>query len=210
MRFIDFQNSFRDYTIFSTIEVEKAFPGFDRKVLSAWQKKGYIQKVRNNWYLFTGRGIREEDLFFIANKIYHPSYISLESAFSYYNFIPEGVFRITSISTLKTNHFDTPIGFFQYRNIKQSLFWGYRLVRQRDKPLSGWYKIATAEKAVIDFLYLNPYYEEEMDIEGLRFNWEEFASQVDLEKMKNYMGYIQSPALSKRMKKFLSVFHAQP
>lgn len=177
MKFIDFQDAFYDYTVFSTIEVEKVFPGFDRKVLVAWQKKGYIQKIRNSWYRFNNRQIVEEDLFFIANKIYHPSYISLESALSYYQFIPEGVFSITSISTLKTVHFDTPIGYFQYRNVKPALFWGYRLVRQRSNPLSGWYKIATAEKAVIDFLYLNPQYEKEPDFEGLRFNWERLCHQ---------------------------------
>lgn len=210
LRFIAFQDVFRDYTIFSTNEVEKVFPGFDRKVLVAWQKKGYIQKIRNNWYRFAKRPLHDEDLFFIANKIYHPSYVSLESAFSYYQFIPEGVFRTTSISTLKTTHFDTPAGYFQYRNMKPSLFWGYRLIRQRENPLSGWHKIASAEKAVIDFLYLNPQYEEEADFEGLRFNWEAFSTRVDLEKMGRYLKYIQSPALSNRMKNFLNVFHAQP
>lgn len=210
MKFVDFQDAFRDYTIFSTNEVEKVFPGYDRKVLVAWQKKGYIQKVRNNWYRFAKRDIDEADHFFIANKIYQPSYVSLESAFSYYHFIPEGVFRTTSISTLKTTHFNTPAGYFQYRNIKPALFWGYRLVHQKGRSLSGWYKIATAEKAVIDFLYLNAQYEEEADFEGLRFNWEEFAIQADLEKIENHLAYIQSPALSNRMKKFLNVFYAQP
>ncbi len=176
----------------------------------AWQKKGYIQKIRNNWYCFAEHTFRREDLFLVANKIYAPSYVSLESAFSYYQFIPEAVFRTTSISTLKTAKFDTPIGFFQYRNIKPSLFWGYRLIRQKEASLSAWYKIALPEKAIIDYLYLNPQYKEEADFEGLRFNWEEFSDKVDLKKLKQQMRYIQSPALSQRVEKFLNVFYAQP
>jgi predicted transcriptional regulator of viral defense system len=209
LRFLKFYNTFRGFTVFSTYDIEKSFPAFDRKVLVAWQNKGYLQKIRNNWYCFTDRSYRETDLFLIANKIYSPSYVSLESALSYYQFIPEGVFRITSISTIKTNHFDTPIGYFDYRNVKPALFFGYRLIRQRESPLPAWYKMATPEKAVIDFLYLNPQYKDALDFEGLRFNWEEFSSKVDLEKMKNFLNYIHSTALTNRMKKFLALSHAE-
>ena len=209
MRFLAFLETFRDFTVFSTYDVEKSFPDFDRKVLVAWQKKGYIQKIRNKWYCFTNRHFNENDLRLIANKIYHPSYISMESALSFYNFIPEGVFTTTSVSTLKTAQFDTPIGYFSYRNIKPSLFWGYRLERQIGNRLSGWYKIATPEKAILDFLYLNPKYDNEADFEGLRFNWWEFAETVDLKRLENYLLFIPSNSVKKRVKKFIIYFHAQ-
>lgn len=65
----------------------------------------------------------------ISNCLYRPSYISLESALSHYNFIPEGVYTIQNISTRKTILYETPIGSFQYRNIKPGVFFGYHVIR---------------------------------------------------------------------------------
>ena len=42
----------------------------------------------------------------VANKIYSPSYISLETALSYYGLIPESVYALTSVSTRKTISFN--------------------------------------------------------------------------------------------------------
>lgn len=210
MTYLEFYNIFRECTLFSTIDLEKSFPGFDRKVLVEWQKKGYIQKIRNNWYCFADQVFNERDLFFIANQIYSPSYISLKSALSFYNFIPEGVFQISSISTKKTKEFDTAVGFFRYRNIKTKLFFGYRLEKQFSAGgHSSWLKIASPEKAILDFVYLNPGYKDETDFESLRFNWEEFAEKVNLEKLNDYLRYFDSEVLTNRISKMLNVFYAE-
>jgi predicted transcriptional regulator of viral defense system len=210
LTFIEFQNIFREFTLFSTIDLEKTFPGFDRKVLVEWQKKGYIKKLRNNWYCFADPPFNERDLFFVANQIYAPSYVSLKSALSYYNFIPEGIFQITSISTRKTKEFDTSAGFFRYRNIKPSLFFGYRLEKQFSaRGHSSWLKIASPEKAILDFIYLNPRYKDETDFESLRFNWEEFKENVDLKKLNDYLRYFNSGVLTNRISKMLNVFYAE-
>lgn len=209
MSLLEFINTFRDFTVFSTYDIKKVFPGFDRKILVAWQKKGYLKKIRNNWYCFADRTFRESDLFLAANKIYSPAYVSMESALSYYHLIPEGVFRITSVSTLKTNHFDTPIGHFDYRHLKPSLFFGYRLVRQRRTEVAGWFKIASVEKTLIDFLYLNPQYNEPADFSGLRFNWREFSAKANFNKIQDFLKHIHSATLSERVQKFLDYYHAQ-
>lgn len=209
MKYLEFLDTFQDFPVFSIYDIEKAFPGFDRKALNVWQKKGYIQKIRNKWYCFANKNFKEEDRFLIANKIYSPSYVSLESALSFYGFIPEGVFLITSVSTLKTTHFGTPVGNFQYRNIQPSLFFGYRLERQQQGPLSAWFKIATPEKAIIDYFYLHSHNREEADIESLRINWDEIAERVDLGKLKNMLVYIKSGALTQRINTFLNLFYAR-
>ena len=209
LNFTAFQKTFRKFTVFSITDVEIAFPGFDRKILVVWQDKGYIHKVRNSWYCFADRLLQEDDLCLVANKIYAPSYVSLESAFSFYHFIPEGVFRTTSVGTLKTASFDTPIGYFHYRNIKPFLFFGYRLERQAKGEMPGSYKIASPEKALIDFLYLNPQYKDEVDLDSLRFNWEAFGEAVDMERLEEYVKYIGSGSLTKRMGILLNLFHAQ-
>jgi predicted transcriptional regulator of viral defense system len=122
MNFQQFRSAFQSYPIISRIEIEKVYPGFDPKNLVHWQKKQYLQRIRNSWYRLKETPLDSDTLFFISNQIYQPSYISLETAMSHYGFIPEGVFKVTSVSTLKTNDFQTAIGNFGYQNIKPSLY----------------------------------------------------------------------------------------
>lgn len=52
--------------------------------------------------------------FSVAQLIYGPSYISLESALSAHGWIPEGVRDIVSVTSRLPKDFDTPIGHFSY------------------------------------------------------------------------------------------------
>lgn len=199
MTFQEFRLTLKGYPVFSIIEIEKLFPSFDKKNLVYWQKKNYIQKIRNLWYRFSENTLNTDTLFFISNHIYAPSYISLESALSHYGFIPEGVFKTTAISTLKTQQFTTPIGVFGYQNVKPTLFFGYNLLQ-----FNGFnYKMAEPEKAVLDFLYLHPDIETEDHLFELRLNIFEIKKQVNFELMKNYAQHIQSKSLTHRVETFL-------
>ena len=203
MTFREFQEAFTKFPVIPTFEIEKVFPGFDRNALTRWQKKGYLEKIRQGYYRITASPINGDgDLFFIANRIYHPSYISLQSALRWYDFIPEGVFMITSITTKKTNIFQTPVGAFQYSNIKKGLFFGYRLEKVGDY----YFKIAEPEKAILDLLYLKPHLSSEDDLFELRLNLFEVGERLDFNKMENYLSLFSSKALEKRatiFKKFL-------
>jgi predicted transcriptional regulator of viral defense system len=199
MTFQEFRLTLKDYPVFSIIEIEKLFPSFDKKNLVYWQKKNYIQKIRNSWYRFTESALNTDVLFFTSNHIYQPSYISLESALSYYGFIPEGVFKITAISTLKTQQYTTPIGVFGYQNLKNNLFFGYRIVNFGAFN----YKIAEPEKAILDYFYLHSDVETEDHFYELRLNAFEINQQINLEILNNYVGHIQSKSLTKRVETFL-------
>lgn len=50
----------------------------------------------------------------IANRIYQLSYLSLETALSFYSVIPEGVYALTSVSSRKTQTMHTPVASFIY------------------------------------------------------------------------------------------------
>lgn len=50
----------------------------------------------------------------LANKIYGPSYVSLEWALQYHQLIPERVDVVTSVSWKRKKRFDTPIALFTY------------------------------------------------------------------------------------------------
>jgi predicted transcriptional regulator of viral defense system len=207
MNYTEFRDKMNVFPVFSVREIEKHFPGFDSRRLVEWQDKGYIKKLRNRYYYFSEQTITEPFSYYTANEIYRPSYISLESALSHYNVIPEGVFQITSCTSRKTNSFQTPAGNFAYRHLKPSLFFGYRL----EKWGNHRYAIAEPEKAVIDFLYLHSELKETEDIEALRWNTEEIKRQISVEKLNNYETYIGSSALSWRLtnlKSYLDVITA--
>lgn len=203
MNYTEFREELKAFPNFSVREIEKHFPGFDSRRLVEWQEKGYIKKLRNRYYYFTDQVVDEPFLYYTANELYHPSYVSLESALSHYGFIPEGVFQITSCTTLKTNSFNTPIGNFTYRRLKPSLFFGYQLEEWNNHR----YAMAEPEKTLIDYLYLHNEVKEIADIEALRWNAAEINNRISIKTLTRYEAYINSMALSKRLntlKKYLN------
>jgi len=52
--------------------------------------------------------------FLIANHLYGPSYVSIDSALSYWGLIPERVYEISSVTTNNSKTFKTRIGRFSY------------------------------------------------------------------------------------------------
>ena len=126
---VEFRAKMEPFRIFSVRDVEKQFPSMNRMNLVRWQKKGYILKLRNKWYAFNDAENHENIEWLAANLIYAPSYISLQTALSWYNLIPEMIVSTTSVTTQKTNKFSTPLGNFDYHRIKPELFgFGYWLV----------------------------------------------------------------------------------
>jgi hypothetical protein len=64
----------------------------------------------------------------IANNLYGPSCVSLEWALAWHGLIPEGVFGITSVTSRRAKHYETPFGHFSYQHIDESLVYlGARL-----------------------------------------------------------------------------------
>jgi len=200
MQFFDLKSQLKGFLVFSIKDVEKIYPGFHKQRLSEWQKKGYIKKVQQGFYIFSDLQLNEQILFLIANNIYPPSYISLEMAFSLYNLIPEGVYEITSVTSRKTKQFKNETGNFTYKHIKPELMFGYEL-REYDGHR---YLVAVIEKALLDYLYLNPKVKEEADFKGLRFNVAEFKAKMDVEKLKKYLEAFDNQALAKRVNKFIT------
>lgn len=201
MRYLDFRSNFNKFIVFSLNDIKKIEPNFHRPQLNLWQEKGYIKKLRRGFYMFSDTAINEETLFVMANRLYRPSYVSLESALSYYGLIPEGVYSITSVSTKKTTAFNSPVANFTYKRIKADLHFGYHLEKNGGQT----YKIADMEKAVLDYLYLHPKIVQENDFHEWRFNATEFAAKANIMKLKSYMEAYKNKALVKRLKRLLKL-----
>jgi hypothetical protein len=151
--------------------------------LTRWVKKGYLLKLKNGIYAFNkdyGQ-IRGEA---VATVLYQPSYLSMESALSYYGFIPEMVYTYVSVTSKTNRTFDNKLGHFIYRHVKSTLFWGYEEV----KTDTGRYLIAEPEKAVLDYLYLNlSKINNEADFMNLRFNEDRIGEILNREKFFQYL-----------------------
>jgi predicted transcriptional regulator of viral defense system len=196
MKFVSFKSYFKDFPVFTISDITTVYPNFDRRRLTEWQHKGYIRKIAKGLYIFNDADLDEAMLFRIANKLYRPSYISLETALGYYHFIPEAVYGITSVSTRRTYRFETPVALFSYRTIAPKLFFGYTIT---DESLM----IATPEKTLLDFFYLNSSIDGDTAIDYLRLNREELTNQLHKERLLQQLTRFSSRALTERVFRFL-------
>lgn len=135
--------------LFSPLDVRRVF--HVSKVaatflLYRYAKQKFIIRFKRGLYIF-----REEDVNipFLANKLYEPSYLSLEFALSFHGIIPETVYEITSVTTKPTRRFETLNRVFSYRRIKKEAFTGYVPLRQDGMV----FLIADPEKAFVDSVY---------------------------------------------------------
>lgn len=86
--------------------------------------------------------------FLIANHLYGPSYISLESALSYWGIIPERVYEVRSISVKVSKKYNTPIGRFSYRSMPLPYYsFGIKSLELSPGQVA---LVATPEKALCD------------------------------------------------------------
>lgn len=184
MRFREFISRTRNLPVFNLNDIRKIDPGFHRQQLTDWLDRAYIQSIAGGYYSMTDRVINEPFLFMVANKLYEPSYISLESALAYHHVIPETVLGVTSISSRKTKQYESMWGSFSYRSMKPLYMFGYEVV---DSEGTYKYSIARLEKAVLDYLYLNPQINAVEDFEGLRWNKQELIKIKKCSLLQDYL-----------------------
>jgi len=200
MKFVELQQHFKNFDIFSLDDIRKVEPLFDRRRLSEWQEKGYIQKIIRKYYIFQNNNRSDYFLYLVANTLYQPSYVSLEFALKFYNLIPEEVFLITSVSTRKTQILKTPLSSFSYTKIHENLFWGYELVRYENRFL----KIASMEKALLDLLYFRSDLQNDDDFYELRINIDMFFKQFKEAVFLKYIERFHNKSLERRAHNFLT------
>ena len=200
MTYLELRDSMKDFTVFSVRDILRVDPAFHRRRLNEWQDKGYIRKVIKGFYVLADRALDEWALFEIANRIYKPSYVSLESALAHYQLIPESVYGVTSISTRRSYRFASSLAEFRYRTVTPRLFFSYDLAAAGARRV----KIARPEKAVLDFLYLNPRLRSDADFGSLRFDAERFFQLVSEERLRTALARFGHKALLERVERFLS------
>jgi predicted transcriptional regulator of viral defense system len=203
MNYLEFKNKMFDLGCFNLNQVYTWKPDFDRNNFVRWVKKGLLLRLRQGYYTFPDYLNKPDFSMFFANRIYRPSYISLHSALSFYGIIPEAVVQITSVTTLKTASFQNDFGEYQYKSVKEELMFGYDI-----KPFDSGHSmlIAQPEKALLDILYLYPFYNTDLEIENLRLDQDFLLDELDLQRLSDYLLKFKSKALQKRVKLLKSIY----
>jgi hypothetical protein len=110
-------------------------------------KEGSLIKLKRGLYE-TGK---DANPFAIASVLYSPSYVSFQSALSFYGLIPERVVGVTSASlgARKNKNYKTPYGDFSYQDVPGAVFnLGLKWMDDPESP----FLVATKEKALCDLL----------------------------------------------------------
>lgn len=143
-------------------------PAYIARQVTEWSKKWWLIKLKR-WVYVPAESMEWLDRLTISRWVVDPSYVSCESALSYYGMIPEGVTFTTCITPKKTQEYTTPVGIFSYKQLSPKFFRGWE---QRDQMY-----IATPEKAFLDYLWLHPDTCHEQTIQSLRIHFpEEFST----------------------------------
>ena len=86
----------------------------------------------------------------LAGALRRPSYLSGLWALAFHGIVPEHVPVYTSVTTRSPRLFENGFGRFEYRNVKQSLFFGCEPLEIMGRPVN----LATPEKALVDLWHL--------------------------------------------------------
>lgn len=182
--------------IFTKEDLNVIFPTepVTSRQLSRWQEQKHIIKLKNGVYVL-------EDFknsvhpFLVANILYYPSYVSLESALYEHGFIPDVPQAITSISTKKTWSVKIYLGDYSYKKIKKECFVGYAPTTYLGREVL----LAEPEKAIVDFFY---FYKSRLrkskQIDELRLNYFNLKQKINKEKMTHY-GFLFNSKLLDRL-----------
>lgn len=115
------------------------------------EKEGSLIRLKKGMFVvspeITKKTISRE---LIANHLYGPSYVSLESALSYYGLIPEKVFSVRSVTSKRSKKFNNSLGSFDFFSVPEVYF--SVGIRQQIINNEYAYLIATPEKAICDMI----------------------------------------------------------
>lgn len=147
---LKFIQVFRDKKIdfFTNADIRKVFniqnDNTIKHLLMRLKKDQVIKQLIKDKYLFL-HSLRNVSDYSLANFLVIPSYISLETSLSFYGFIEQFPYQITSITLNKTKKITIDKKTFIFSHIDKEYF--------KDFEKKDDFLIAKKEKALFDYLY---------------------------------------------------------
>jgi len=176
--------------IFSKLEFRRLM-GITRisaqKLLERYTKKGVFVRLKGGLYALSQN---YPSGYLIANKLCEPSYLSFETALSYYSLIPETVYGFTSATTKTTRSFEVKEQLFKYHTIKRSAYTDYKLTDIAGENIL----LAEKEKALADYLYYvflkKKSLNERLRLKGVKRD--KLFSYVSLYQIPNFIKWVKN------------------
>lgn len=111
--------------------------------------QGILEPLKRGLYI-AGPSVTDKkpDVMLVANHLLGPSYVSVETALSYYGLIPERVYETSSMTTKASRSFNTAMGLFTYTRLSLPYYsFGLQALRL---PSNQYAMVASPEKALCD------------------------------------------------------------
>jgi predicted transcriptional regulator of viral defense system len=170
-----------------------------RVQLSRWMKQGKVIGLRRGIYALAEmyrRALLTPAA--LASELYRPSYLSGLWALGFYDLIPERVIRLTSVTARPPRRFENPFGIFDYRNIKQECFFGYRTASYGGTNIL----VAEPEKALLDHWHLTPGEWITDRLVEMRY---QHVTLVEEDRLRNYSKRFRSPRIDRAVHRWLEL-----
>ncbi|MCG2762743.1 MAG: hypothetical protein L6253_06150 [Candidatus Atribacteria bacterium] len=156
------------------------------KFLQRLERANILKRVAKGKYLFS---LKETNDYELANFLFTPSYISLESALSFYGILAQFPYTITSVTPLKTKKIIYNEKEFEFAHLKKDYFFGFI---KKDNFL-----IALPEKALLDELYFISKGLTSISLDELNL------SPINKNKLKKMIKYYKFLPLENMVKKYV-------
>lgn len=139
--------------VFTLQEVLKLFPSESKSTINTQigrlANSGDLTRIRYGFYKFSNIQVDE---YVLANLLYQPSYVSLETVLNYRGIIPDITMNVTSVTTVTSKRISTVDSNFLYSKISKDLYYGFDKIK--DPNSYYYYDIACTEKALLDLVYI--------------------------------------------------------
>jgi predicted transcriptional regulator of viral defense system len=172
-----------------------------RRQIARWRKQGKLIPLRRGVYAIASPYSKiDPHPFLLANRLKPASYVSMQSALSHYGMIPEYVPVTVSATTGRPEMLETAFGTLMYRHVKKAMFFGFKSVKITDDQTCF---LATAEKALLDLLYLTPGSDDSAYVDELRLqrletlDWnllDRYAARADSKKVRRALHFVRDLA----------------
>ncbi|MGM0381273.1 MAG: type IV toxin-antitoxin system AbiEi family antitoxin domain-containing protein [bacterium] len=183
-------------------------PKTTKNQLSKWSGDDKIIRIGRGKYLLN-KTFRKQSpsVYYIANQLLRPSYVSLHTALQFHGLIPEAVFLIQSITPKHGRTRESDLGTFKYYSIKQERFWGYKKYSSTDKNIpQNSFLMARPEKSLLDLFYSQAGEWPEERISEMRF---QNIDKIDFERLKNFTERFNSPRINRAVDNLILLYGSE-
>lgn len=179
-------------------------PANVRRQLSRWTQTGRIYQLRRGLYALAPPFQKvKPHPFLVANRLVRGSYVSLQSALAHHGLIPEAVPVTTSVTAMRPARWDTPLGVYEYRHLKKELLFGYQRINLGSDQQAF---VATAEKALLDLVHLQPGSDALEYLRQLRL---QNLERLDLAQLQKQAARAKSPKLCRAVDRIIELAKAE-